>query len=145
LNTITERLKPIKALLSNLPQDWLRLTTHRLDIYNESEAKSAFLDELKKLIQTGATDTEHLAKLPTAYDYIRLGHQLSSLLEWVLSEINEVAEEQVIAFASNTMPILAILRHNALNNKATHIYYDCESSPLIDEPRLQKFTATNTR
>lgn len=137
MNTHTERLTSIKTMLKNLPQDWLRLTTHRLDIYHEPEAKTEFLSELKALISAGKTDTKSLKQLPTAYDYIRLGHQLSSLLEWVLSEINEVAEEQVIAFASKTMPILAILRHNAINHQATHIYYDGETSPLIDEPRLQ--------
>ncbi len=137
LNTTIDLLKSIKELLRNLPQDWLKLTTHRLDIYNESKAKSEFLNELKKLIKAGKIDAENLEQLPTAYDYIRLGHQLSSVLEWVLSEINQVTEDQVITFASKTMPILAILRHNAINNKPTYIYYDGESSPLIDEPRLK--------
>ena len=82
-------------------------------------------------------NTEQLTELPTAYDYIRLGHQLSSVLEWILAEINQVSDEQVIAFASKTMPILAVLRHNKLNNKNTHIYYEGDASPLIDEPRLK--------
>ncbi len=137
MNINTDRLKSIKTLLNNLPQDWLKLTTHRLDIYNESKAKTEFLDELKKRLSSGLVNRDELEKLPTAYDYIRLGHQLSSLLEWVLAEINGVDDEQVIAFASKTMPILAILRHNALNNKATSIYYDGEESPLLDESRLK--------
>ena len=127
----------IKVLLNNLPQDWVNLTTHRLDIYNESKAKSEFLHELKSLIKGDNVTADSMQQLPTAYDYIRLGHQLSSLLEWVLSEINQVTEKQVITFASSTMPILALLRHNALNQQPTYIYYAGEPSPLIDEPRLK--------
>ena len=128
----------LRDLLNHLPQSWLDLTTHRLDIYNEAEAKSGFLDELKKLLKSGDYSAETLEQLPTAYDYIRLGHQLSSLLEWVLSEINGVTEKQVITFASKTMPILAVLRKNTLNKRATYIYYDGENSPLLDETRLQQ-------
>ncbi len=130
-------LDSIKKLLKKLPQSWVDLTTHRLDIYNESKAKSEFLDELKKLIAKGEYTTDDLEQLPTAYDYIRLGHQLSSLLEWVLAEINNVSNEQIISFSSRTMPLLSILRQNKLNNKATTIYYDGNNPPLIDEPRLQ--------
>ena len=37
----------IKNILANMPSDWLRLTTHRLDIYNESLAKTEFLEQLE--------------------------------------------------------------------------------------------------
>ncbi len=130
-------LDSIKKLLDKLPTSWVELTTHRLDIYNESKAKSEFLDELKKLIAKSEYTTDDLEQLPTAYDYIRLGHQLSSLLEWVLAEINNLSHEQIISFSSRTMPLLSILRQNKLNNKATTIYYDGINPPLIDEPRLQ--------
>lgn len=136
MNTNTSILKSIKDLLDILPNDWVKLTTHRLDIYNESEAKSEFIHELKSLIVSGNVNAESLNELPTAYDYIRLGHQLSSLLEWVLAEVNQVNEEQVIAFASKTMPVLALLRHNLLNKQTTYIYYDGDA-PLLDESRLQ--------
>ncbi len=137
MNANAPMLESIKTLLDKLPSEWLTLTTHRLDIYNESQAKSVFLDKLKTLVKAGDVNFESLKQLPTAYDYIRLGHQLSSLLEWVLAEINQVDQDRVIAFASKTMPILALLRSNTLNNKATHIYYDGESSPLLDETRLK--------
>ncbi|WP_154223761.1 PLP-dependent transferase [Marinicella rhabdoformis] len=137
MNSITTIFDSIKKLLKSLPQDWLKLTTHRLDIYNESEAKSEFLHELKALISQGKVNAESLAELPTAYDYIRLGHQLSSVLEWVLAEINQVPEAQVIAFASKTMPILAVLRKQAIKKQPTYIYYDGNQSPLIDETRLK--------
>ncbi len=130
-------LDSIRDLLQKLPMNWVNLTTHRLDIYNETMAKSEFLLELKKLVVNGNYSTQDLEQLPTAYDYIRLGHQLSSLLEWVLAEINDVANEQVISFASHTMPLLAILRKNKLNRQATTIYYDGDNAPLIDEPRLK--------
>jgi cystathionine beta-lyase/cystathionine gamma-synthase len=128
----------VNDLLKNLPQSWVELTTHRLDIYNESKAKSEFLVELKKLLLSGKYSSNTLEQLPTAYDYIRLGHQLSSLLEWVLAEINNVSDEQVITFASRTMPILSLLRKNALSGQATYIYHNCDSSPLEDEPRLKQ-------
>lgn len=130
-------LDSIRDLLNKCPKSWVELTTHRLDIYNESKAKSEFLVELKKLVSSGEYSANDLEQLPTAYDYIRLGHQLSSLLEWVIAEINGVSDDQVIAFASHTMPILSLLRKNTLGRKTTHIYHNCDSSPLIDEQRLK--------
>ncbi len=129
-------LDSLKQLLNKLPISWVELTTHRLDIYNESKAKSEFLVELKKLVVNGNYSSQDLEQLPTAYDYIRLGHQLSSLLEWVLAEINDVSNNQVISFASHTMPLLAVLRKNKLIGQATTIYYDGDT-PLVDESRLK--------
>ncbi len=128
----------VRDLLNKCPKSWVDLTTHRLDVYNEPKAKSEFLFELKKLISNGDYSSDKLDQLPTAYDYIRLGHQLSSLLEWVVAEINQVSDDQVIAFASHTMPILSLLRKNTLNNQATTIYYSGDNSPLIDESRLKQ-------
>ena len=42
-------LKYIEEVLENMPRDWLRLTTHRLDIYNEKLAKTQFLEQLEIL------------------------------------------------------------------------------------------------
>jgi cystathionine beta-lyase/cystathionine gamma-synthase len=145
LNSAKPFLNSVKDLLKNLPKSWVELTTHRLDVYNESEAKSEFLTELKKLLLSGDYSSKNLELLPTAYDYIRLGHQLSSLLEWVLAEINNVSDDQVITFASNTMPILAILRKNALSGQSSYIYYDCDTSPLLDESRLEQIYGYNFR
>ena len=36
----TKMLNFIKDILENIPADWLNLTTHRLDIYNQKLAKS---------------------------------------------------------------------------------------------------------
>lgn len=106
-----------------MPADWLLLTTHRLDIYDESRAKTQFLEQFEALYQARTADTASLEDLPTAYDYIRLGHPLSSVLEWVLAKINALSAENVISFASNTAPILAILRKNQLDKKNTRILY----------------------
>ncbi len=38
-------LNYIKDVLEHMPADWLRLTTHRLDIYDEKLAKTQFLDQ----------------------------------------------------------------------------------------------------
>ncbi|MCF6317935.1 MAG: PLP-dependent transferase [Proteobacteria bacterium] len=128
----------VRSLLNKCPKNWVELTTHRLDVYNEPKAKSEFLFELKKLISNGDYSSKDLDQLPTAYDYIRLGHQLSSLLEWVIAEVNNVTDEQVITFASQTMPILSLLRRNTLKGASTYIYYDGGCSPLVDEPRLKE-------
>ncbi len=116
-------LKAIEDLLDNMPGDWLGLTTHRLDIYNEQLAKSQFLEEFETLLRSGDLNTANLSQLPTAYDYIRLGHPLSSILEWGIAKINKLNAECVISFSSQTMSVLAILRTNALANKKTRIAY----------------------
>ncbi len=113
----------IKSVLKNMPTDWLNLTTHRLDIYNEALAKTEFITELEELYQSNNSDVLALNSLPTAYDYIRLGHPLSSILEWAIAKVYNIDSKQVISFSSQTMPILAILRKNLLDNKKTLITY----------------------
>ena len=123
-------LNYIKAVLDNLPKGWLSLTTHRLDIYDESLAKTQFLDQFEALynsnnsapIAIGAA----LEELPTAYDYIRLGHPLSCVLEWAIAGLNNIKPECVISFSSQTTPILAVLRKNLFDNKNTQITYTGE-------------------
>jgi len=136
LNSAAQSFERVENILQNLPKSWVELTTHRLDIYDEKQAKSQFLEKLQAYPLADIT-TEALEQLPTAYDYIRLGHQLSSLLEWTIATINHVAPEQVIAFSSRTMPILAILRKNKLAGVKTTIYYNSSCEPLIDVARLQ--------
>lgn len=116
-------LKYIKDVLENMPTDWLSLTTHRLDIYDESLAKTQFLVEFENLFQANNTSTSALSKLPTAYDYIRLGHPLSCVLEWTLAKSHQLKPASVISFSSKTAPVLAILRKNLLENKNTQIVF----------------------
>ena len=73
-------LEYITEVLENMPSDWLKLTTHRLDIYNEELAKTEFLEQFEILFATHNAEKSALTELPTAYDYIRLGHPLSSVL-----------------------------------------------------------------
>ncbi|MGB1042259.1 MAG: cystathionine beta-synthase [Tenacibaculum sp.] len=113
----------IKDVLVNMPQDWLNLTTHRLDIYEEKLAKSQFLDQFQTLFNANNSEIEKLNQLPTAYDYIRLGHPLSCILEWAIASSNNLKSENVISFSSKTTPILAVLRKNLLENKKTQILY----------------------
>src|SRR5690606_3765786 len=113
----------LKEVLENMPTDWVNLTTHRLDIYDESEAKTQFLNQFEELYKNNNAETEALKKLPTAYDYIRLGHPLSSDLEWGIAKLHTIESENVISFSSKTVPILAILRKNLLENKNTQITY----------------------
>ena len=116
-------LNYINDVLNNMPSDWLKLTTHRLDIYNEELAKTEFITEFEKLFNTSNSEGPALQNLPTAYDYIRLGHPLSSVLEWAIARTHQISSKQVICFSSNTMPILAVLRKNLLDNKKTLITY----------------------
>lgn len=122
----------IKEVLENMPADWLNLTTHRLDIYNESLAKTQFLDQFENLYHANNAEPAALKKLPTAYDYIRLGHPLSCILEWGIANLNNLASEHVITFSSKTVPILAILRKNLLANKKTQILYTDELPNFFD-------------
>ena len=102
-----------------MPADWLNLTTHRLDIYDESQAKAEFTSNFAQLAAQANASADKLAELPTAYDYIRLGHPLSSVLEWAIAGTNDLKPEQVITFSSQTMPLLAVLRTNTLKNLKT--------------------------
>lgn len=127
----------ILTALENLPNDWLSLTTHRLDIYNESEAKTEFIEALERLFKAEKVNKEKLKELPTAYDYIRLGHPLSSVLEWCIAKLNRISYENVISFSSQTMPIMAVLRQNALESKKTLLTYNSELPAAIDIERLK--------
>jgi cystathionine beta-lyase/cystathionine gamma-synthase len=122
----------IKAVLENMPAGWLNLTTHRLDIYDEKLAKTQFLNQFENLFNTNNSDLSALSELPTAYDYIRLGHPLSSILEWAIGGINKVNPESVISFSSSTIPILAILRKNLLDNKNTQLIYTGKLPAFFD-------------
>ncbi|MDG2440637.1 MAG: cystathionine beta-synthase, partial [Crocinitomicaceae bacterium] len=108
-------LNYIKNVIENMPSGWFDLTTHRLDIYNESLAKTEFIDEFEALYSENNSSPSALSDLPTAYDYIRLGHPLSCVLEWVIARLNNLDSKSVISFSSKTIPVLAILRKNLLD------------------------------
>ena len=127
----------IKEVVANLPTDWLKLTTHRLDIYDEKLAKTQFLEEFEKLFASHNAETAALSKLPTAYDYIRLGHPLSSVLEWVIAKLNNVPAANVISFSSQTIPVLAVLRKNLFEKKNTQIIYTGELPAYFDVETLK--------
>ena len=93
----------IEHLLERLPSDWLRLTTHRIDRFNEKLAKREFIEEFEKL---GKATLEQYENLPTAFDYIRLGHPLSCVLEWAIARVNGLDSSSVISFSSYQICIL---------------------------------------
>jgi cystathionine beta-lyase/cystathionine gamma-synthase len=125
-------LRYTKSVLNNMPNNWLGLTTHRLDIYEEKLAKTQFLDQLETLYQKNDSAKASLEILPTAYDYIRLGHPLSCLLEWGISKLQDLQPKNVISFSSQTAPILAILRKNLLENINTQITYTGDLPVFFD-------------
>ena len=128
----TKMLNFIKDILINMPSSWLNLTTHRLDIFDEKLAKTQFLEKFEILFNNNNSESLAIDELPTAYDYIRLGHPLSCLLEWVIAKINNIKPKNVISFSSKTIPILAILRKNLLANKSTQIVFTDELPKFID-------------
>ncbi|AEH02569.1 PLP-dependent transferase [Lacinutrix sp. 5H-3-7-4] len=119
----TKVINYIKNVIDNMPIGWLNITTHRLDIYNEELAKVQFLEQFENLFENDNATPAALENLPTAYDYIRLGHPLSCVLEWAIAKLNTIDAQNVISFGSKTTPILAVLRQNLLENKNTQINY----------------------
>lgn len=136
-------LNYIKDVLVNMPTSWLNLTTHRLDIYNESLAKTQFLEKFENLVEANNSEPTALSELPTAFDYIRLGHPLSCLLEWTIAKTYQIDASNVISFSSNTVPLLAILRKNLLENKNTRIIYSGKPPHSFDAESLRKVYGYN--
>lgn len=136
-------LKSIKEVLKNMPTDWLKLTTHRLDIFNEELAKTQFLTQFEKLVAANSTEPSALAELPTAYDYIRLGHPLSSILEWTVAQINNIQPEHIITFSSRTIPVLAVLRKNLFEKRNTQICYINDLPDYFDVATLKRVYGYN--
>lgn len=133
----------LKAIINNTPEDWLKLTTHRLDIYNEDLAKTEFLERFEELYSDGNSDVKALSELPTSYDYIRLGHPLSTVLEWSIAKINELKADHIISFSSKTMPILAVLRKNLFDQKKTQILYVNDLPKNFDEAAVKSVYGYN--
>ncbi|MFG1481530.1 cystathionine beta-synthase [Halobacteriovorax sp. HFRX-2_2] len=132
----TNITKTLTQIVNNMPTDWLRLTTHRLDIYNESLAKVEFLTKLEEGVA--------LEELPTAYDYIRLGHPLSCVLEWAIAKEADLNPESVISFSSETMPILAVLRANKFKGIHTQIVSEKPLSELFQSVYQYDFIQNQT-
>jgi cystathionine beta-lyase/cystathionine gamma-synthase len=130
-------LNYINDVLENMPTGWLSLTTHRLDIYDEKLAKTQFLGEFEVLFNDNNSESSALNKLHTAYDYIRLGHPLSCILEWGIANLNNLQSKNVISFSSKTVPVLAILRKNLIENKNTHLFYTGELPAFFDAEILR--------
>ena len=130
-------LNYLNKVLENMPKAWLNLTTHRLDIYDEKLAKSQFLEQFEILFNEKNSEASALNELPTAYDYIRLGHPLSCILEWVIAHLKKLKPNNVISFSSKTVPILAILRKNLFANKNTQIIYTGELPNSFDAEILR--------
>ena len=122
----------IGEVLKNMPDGWLNLTTHRLDIYDEHLAKVQFLEHFEHLFNDLNSGTSALNALPTAFDYIRLGHPLSCVLEWVIARLNSLDPNNIISFSSKTIPVLAILRANLLEGKDTLITYSGKLPDALD-------------
>ncbi|WP_236641987.1 cystathionine beta-synthase [Dokdonia sinensis] len=134
----SKTLDYIDKVLENMPSEWLGLTTHRLDIYNEEKAKVQFLDQFQALYEANVYEKSAFNQLPTAYDYIRLGHPLSCVLEWTIAKLNGLETESVISFSSRSAPILAILRKNLLDKRNTQIVYTDALPDYVDVDVLKR-------
>ncbi len=134
----SKTLDYLKDVLENMPADWLNLTTHRLDIYNEELAKTEFTGEFEALFQENNASPSALSELRTAYDYIRLGHPLSCVLEWSIAKIHGLETESVISFSSQITPVLAVLRKNLLTHKRTQVVYQGELPAHLDADIIKR-------
>lgn len=128
----------LKNVLEKMPKSWLSTTTHRLDIYDEKLAKTEFLDQFELLSKKNSIDTSVLNNLPTAYDYIRLGHPLSCVLEWAIAHLHGINPKNIISFSSQSIPILAILRKNLLAHKNTRIIYTDNCVDFFDYETIKQ-------
>lgn len=126
-----------------MPSGWLNITTHRLDIYNEKLAKTQFIEQFETLYNDNNSELSSLENLPTAYDYIRLGHPLSCVLEWGIANMNHLNSENVISFSSKTIGILAVLRKNLIDNKNTQILYTDKLPDFFDADLVRKVYGYN--
>ena len=133
-----EILNYLKNVLDNIPENWLTDTTHRLNLYDEKLAKIQFLEHFEALINDNNYEHSALENLPTAFDYVRLGHPLSCLLEWSIGRRYNLKAENIISFSSKTIPVMAILRENLLNNKNTQINYIGEVPEFLEKGILEK-------
>lgn len=134
----------LQRVIKHMPTDWVKLTTHRLDIYNEELAKVEFLDHFVELEKLGESElAKALQKLPTAFDYIRLGHPLSCILEWCIAKEKNLHEDSIITFSSKMMPVLAILRKNLILNISTKILYKDELPSYFDTETLRNVYGHN--
>ena len=133
-----EILKYLKNVLDNIPENWLTDTTHRLNLYDEKLAKIQFIEHFEALINDSNYEHSALENLPTAFDYIRLGHPLSCLLEWSIGRRYNLKAKNIISFSSKTIPVMAILRENLLNNKNTQINYIGEVPEFLEKGILEK-------
>lgn len=128
----------LKNVLEKMPKSWLSTTTHRLDIYDEKLAKTEFLDQFELLSKKNSIVTSVLNNLPTAYDYIRLGHPLSCVLEWAIAHLHGINPKNIISFSSKSIPILAILRKNLLAHKNTRIIYTDNCVDFFDYETIKQ-------
>ena len=133
----------LKKIIENMPSGWLNITTHRLDIYNEKLAKTQFIEQFETLYNDNNSELSSLENLPTAYDYIRLGHPLSCVLEWGIANMNHQNSENVISFSSKTIGILAVLRKNLIDNKNTQILYTDKLPDFFDADLVRKVYGYN--
>jgi len=129
-----EILNYLKNVLDNIPENWLTDTTHRLNLYDEKLAKIQFLEHFEALINDSNYEHSALENLPTAFDYVRLGHPLSCLLEWSIGRRYNLKAENIISFSSKTIPVM----ENLLNNKNTQINYIGEVPEFLEKEILEK-------
>ena len=52
--------------------------------------KTQFLEHFETSFNNNTTGASTLNGLPTAYDYIRLGHPLSCVLEWAIGKMYNI-------------------------------------------------------
>jgi hypothetical protein len=118
------------AILDNVPDEW-RGTT-----FNNSEllGRAKFSERLEALLKSKKPiRTESLEALGNAEDYLRVATNLSTTLEFFLAREKGVSVQQVFTFASEAMPLAAVLLTAAAPTPVVHLYYGSAEPPYTPE------------
>lgn len=117
----------LPALLKHIPSEW-RGTTFRNKVLHLREG---FGERLDALLARGddAITTEALRELGNAEDYLRVATNLSVVLERALALRRGVEPAAALTFASELMPIVAVLMTHA--GRTVHLYHGAGAAPPV--------------
>jgi cystathionine beta-lyase/cystathionine gamma-synthase len=121
----------LPAIVASLPAEWRGTTFKNSKLLGREKFSTRVAD---LVIAKGANiTTQDLVDLGNAEDYLRVSSNISSMLEVVLATERDMDISQVFTFASNHMPIIAVLLTSSI---PVHIYVGAEnSSPFSQEQR----------
>ena len=116
----------IGAVLKAIPDEWRGTTFDNSELLGRVK----FVASLEKLLASKAPVCEEsLMALGNAEDYLRVATNLSTVLEFFLSRDKGFGVQQVFTFASDVMPLAAILL-TATAGAVVHLYHGSAEPPF---------------